>query len=348
MSPACMSRRSARRGTRPRRRLAAAVGVAALAVTALGAAPAAAVRPVAATVPAGSYVNPVGAGTVSTFADPSIVRGKDGWWYAYTTGDQVRTNVGDFSFHRIGIIRSRDQVHWSYVGDVFPSGKPPAWQPAASGSWAPDIRYLDGRYVLYYSVANPPPGPGDYFTVAAATAPSPAGPWTDSGGPVIPPKGACDTFTDIDPAQITDATGQKWLEWGSFRNLCVARLRADGLRTTGPVTEIYRGQGEGGYIVAHDGWYYLFVSENNCCIGETSSYQVRVGRCAPWTAPTSTPTGYRWYPRCRPAPSWSPTTATGSSARATTRCRSTGPGRAGWSTTRCRGTLPAAVHRVPA
>lgn len=278
MSPACMSHRSARRGTRPHRRLAAVVGVAALAVTALGAAPAAAVRPVAATVPAGSYVNPVGAGTVSTFADPSIVRGKDGWWYAYTTGDQVRTNVGDFSFHRIGIIRSRDQVHWSYVGDVFPSGKPPAWQPAASGSWAPDIRYLDGRYVLYYSVANPPPGPGDYFTVAAATAPTPAGPWTDSGGPVIPPKGACDTFTDIDPAQITDATGQKWLEWGSFRNLCVARLRADGLRTTGPVTEIYRGQGEGGYIVAHDGWYYLFVSENNCCIGETSSYQVRVGR----------------------------------------------------------------------
>ena len=293
-----MSRTPTRPGPRPRRLLAAAAAAVlatGLAATAAGGTAAGTTRtagsartaatvhaaaavPAAATVPAGEYVNSVGDGTVSTFADPSIIRGKDGYWYAYTTGDQVRTNTGDFGFHRIAIIRSADQVHWTYVGDVFPSGRPPAWQPAASGSWAPDIRYLDGRYVLYYSVANPPPGPNDYYTIAAATAPTPAGPWTDSGAPVIPPKGACDTFTDIDPAQVTDATGQKWLEWGSFRNLCVAKLRADGLRTTGAVTEVYRGQGEGGYITRHDGWYYLFVSENNCCIGETSSYQVRVGR----------------------------------------------------------------------
>lgn len=44
------------------------------------------------------------------------------------------------------------------------------------------------------------------------------------------------------------------------------------------MTEIYTGSVEAGYVVRHHGWYYLFVSENNCCIGETSSYQVLAGR----------------------------------------------------------------------
>lgn len=235
-------------------------------------------RPAKATPVSATYTNPVTDGATETFPDPTVIRGKDGWWYAYASRAQILANTGDKTNHRMGILRSRDQVKWSYVGDVFPNDERPSWQRPGSDSWAPDIRYLDGRYVLYYSVANPPPGQNDSFTIAVATAPTPRGPWKDSGGPVIPPKGACDTFTDIDPAQITAANGDPWLVWGSFRNLCTAKLTADGLRTTGPVTQIWKGAVEGGYVVRHGDWYYLFGSQNNCCIGETSSYQVRVGR----------------------------------------------------------------------
>ena len=263
-----------------KRRAAAALTASALVALTVSAAtsisPAAAATPPA--PPAPTYTNPVSDGTTSTFPDPTTIRGKDGYWYAYSSRAQILSNTGDTTSHRMGILRSADQVHWTYVGDVFPGDKAPSWQRAGSDSWAPDIRYLDGRYVLYYSVANPPPGSNDYFTIAAATAPTPAGPWTDSGGPVIPAKGACDTFTDIDPSQITDAQGQKWLQWGSFRTLCIAKLDEAGLRVTGPVKTIWNGAVEGGYITRHDGWYYLFGSENNCCIGADSSYQVRVGR----------------------------------------------------------------------
>jgi len=225
-----------------------------------------------------SYVNPVSKGAVATFPDPAIIRGKDGWWYAYTSTEPVLAHRGDTSFHYLATIRSRDQVNWEYVGDVFDEASRPRWHPEGSALWAPDVRYLDGRYVLYYSVAKPPPGPDDFFTVGVATSPTPTGPWTDSGGPVIPPKGSCDTFTDIDPAQFTAIGGERYLLWGSWRNLCVARLTADGTRVTGPVTEVYKGAVEGGYVVRRDGFYYLLASESNCCFGAFSGYLVRVGR----------------------------------------------------------------------
>ena len=38
-----------------------------------------------------TLVNPVSSGFADTFADPSIVRGDDGVWYAYGTSDPLRS-----------------------------------------------------------------------------------------------------------------------------------------------------------------------------------------------------------------------------------------------------------------
>ncbi|MHC3430427.1 family 43 glycosylhydrolase, partial [Streptomyces sp. DT18] len=62
----------------------------------------------------------------------------------------------------------------------------PADQPAWHGGsrlWAPDSRYTDGQYTLYYS------GPARN-TVGVAPAPTPTGPWTDRGA-VLPSPSGC-------------------------------------------------------------------------------------------------------------------------------------------------------------
>src|SRR5215217_5303251 len=106
----------------------------------------------------GSYTNPVSRGVFDAFPDPAIINGKDGYWYAYGTTDPVRQSFGDNAFHYLPMARSRDMVHWDYAGDVFTQSTVPNWLPGVPGEntflWAPDIRYLDGKYYLYYSIAH--------------------------------------------------------------------------------------------------------------------------------------------------------------------------------------------------
>src|SRR4051794_21525116 len=61
-----------------------------------------------------TYRNPVSAGFADTYADPSVARGPDGWWYAAGTSDPLREGEG--TRHFLPISRSRDLVHWTYLG----------------------------------------------------------------------------------------------------------------------------------------------------------------------------------------------------------------------------------------
>ena len=45
-----------------------------------------------------TYRNPISASFADTFADPSIIEAKDGWWYAYSTADPLREG-GDAGHH---------------------------------------------------------------------------------------------------------------------------------------------------------------------------------------------------------------------------------------------------------
>src|SRR5215210_6142932 len=85
--------------------------------------------------PPGTYVNPVlitvpGSTTpVQSFADPSVIRGTDGFYYAYATTDPLndadRDASGNLRFHHIPMARSADLVHWTYIGDALPTV--PSW-----------------------------------------------------------------------------------------------------------------------------------------------------------------------------------------------------------------------------
>ncbi|HVD29234.1 MAG TPA: hypothetical protein VNC79_12160, partial [Mycobacteriales bacterium] len=66
------------------------VAAVAATVVALVAGTAVAAPPSAGSAPR-TYRNPVSRSFADTFADPAVVRGRDGWWYAYGTSDPLRS-----------------------------------------------------------------------------------------------------------------------------------------------------------------------------------------------------------------------------------------------------------------
>ncbi|MEV1247666.1 family 43 glycosylhydrolase [Nonomuraea sp. NPDC049750] len=232
--------------------------------------------PAAAQAPS-TYANPVSAGVVDTFPDPTMIHGKDGFWYAYGTQNPVFNSKGEDGERILPILRSKDMVRWEYAGQVFTPETQPAWHNAAR-LWAPDVRYINGKYYLYYSVSS---NGGD---LGLATAPTPTGPWTDSGD-VLPSSTTCPTG-NIDQAQFTDIDGTPYMYWGSYDVICVAKMNADATRIEGAATQVARGRRmEGAYVVRHDAFYYLFYSDAGCCQGAYSGYQVKVGRATTPSGP---------------------------------------------------------------
>ena len=162
----------------------------------------------------------------------------------------------------------------------------PRWAEADAGIWAPDIRYVDGQYRLYYVVTQTTAtAERDDNAIGMATAPTPTGPWTDSGAPVVGPRrggqvGDGNFLWTFDPTVVTDTDGSQWLFYGSYYGgLFTTRLTADGTTAVGtPVRVAIDNKFEGSYVVRRDGYWYLFASTANCCAGPTTGYSVQVGR----------------------------------------------------------------------
>lgn len=242
-------------------------------------------------VRAESYTNPLqiqipGDGRVESCADPSIIHAQDGAWYIYCTTDplngQDRNASGGFNFHLIPILKSFDLVNWVYQGDVF--GSRPGWVKSDAGLWAPDIRFFNGQYYLYYAASDTNAGGS---AIGVATSSSPTGPWVDSGAPVVEPHPApcCpgSRMATIDPAVATDTNGQRYIFYGSYFGGIQARLLdPTGLHSI-PATQTQitiDNRYEGAYIYKHDGYYYLFASATDCCRGPLTGYSVFAGRSA--------------------------------------------------------------------
>jgi hypothetical protein len=226
-----------------------------------------------------TYANPVSATFADTFADPMVVRGDDGFWYAYGTTDPLRE--GEKVAHRIPTARSADLVSWTYVNDAFAAGQRPAFAAENAAFWAPDVRRVGNQWVMYVTVTETTGGPGR-SAIGAATAPAPTGPWTFADEPVVAPRPSGDGgwLWTFDPAQLTTPDGRRYLYYGSyFGGIWVSRLSPDGLHLTGRATRVaIDNKFEGAYVVRRDGWYYLFASSANCCAGPTTGYSVSVGR----------------------------------------------------------------------
>jgi arabinan endo-1,5-alpha-L-arabinosidase len=239
------------------------------------------------------YRNPVSRSFADTYADPDVVRGKDGWWYAYATSDPLRS--GETTPHYIPMSKSRDLVHWQYAGDAFTSATLPRWADTARGAalWAPDVHYANGQWRMYYVVTQTTvtAGPNDN-AIGMATAPTPLGPWTDGGAPVVGPRpgasGNPDDFLwTFDPEVVRDVDGTEHLFYGSYYGGVFSQpLDPTGKRTAGAATRIaIDNKFEGTYITRQNGYWYLFASTANCCAGPTTGYSVEVARSRNLTGP---------------------------------------------------------------
>jgi arabinan endo-1,5-alpha-L-arabinosidase len=208
------------------------------------------------------YRNPV---LTSNVPDPTVIRHSDGTFYLYAT--EATRNVP--------IYRSSDLVTWQPVGTAFTDETRPRFEPKG-GIWAPDINYINGQYVLYYSMSV---WGGEWTCgIGRATADKPEGPFTDLG--MLFRSNTINVQNSIDPFYIEDA-GKKYLFWGSFRGIYGIELSGDGLslkKDPASKRQIAGTAYEGTYIHKRGNYYYLFASVGSCCEGLNSTYTTVVGR----------------------------------------------------------------------
>lgn len=145
-------------------------------------------------------------------ADPhASVVGKTYWLYP----TEARSRRPVFAAYR-----STDLRTWRREGTILDLDKVP-WVKADGapwhGAWAPALAEKNGKFFFYYSVGPQNPTPS---RIGVAVGTSPAGPFTDSGKPLLT---GGDGFEAIDPMVFTDpAGGKSWFYAGGSAG---ARLR---------------------------------------------------------------------------------------------------------------------------
>ena len=243
--------------------------------------------------PAVPYDNPV---IAHDCPDPTVLdnRARDGFFYAYSTRIRV-----DSVMYEIPVYRSVDLVNWERVGAAFTSVSRPSWEEKGV-LWAPDINYVNGKYVLYYAMGVW--GDHDRSASGVAVADSPTGPFKDLG--MLVSKANTGVGNSIDPNYFEDTDGKKYLYWGSLSHpkdaeagrkpgIFVVELTEDGLSLK-PGSEPVKVAGdrmEGTYVHKRGKYYYLFASEGSCCNGGESTYHIVVGRSKSPLGPFVSQTG---------------------------------------------------------
>lgn len=215
--------------------------------------------------------------------DPSTLIRAGDRYYVFTTGRGIPIKV------------STNRLHWASAGTVFPVDRAPAWTtnavPQFDGTfWAPDVVYVGGRYLLYYSVSS---WGSQISAIGLATSsmiePGQGGTaWTDQG-PVIQSRTG-DPYNCIDPSVFHDSDGRLWLVFGSYwQGIYIVELDPQtGMRvqpSAPPVRLAWNDQIEAAHLTRRGPYYYLFVNWGTCCAGIDSTYQIRVGRSLSPTGP---------------------------------------------------------------
>lgn len=211
-----------------------------------------------------------------TTHDPTIIK-DGGTWYVFSTGAGL------------SIKSSPDGLVWKQQSPLFTAElswwRTYAPQMGALDVWAPDVKAFNGRIWCFYCVSefgknNSAIGLKSCTSIAAAD-------WRDDGV-IVTSKAGVDTFNAIDPNLTIDANGTPWLAFGSwFDGIHVVQLDPTTMKPVGTYFSIAnRSNGiEATNIIYHDGYYYLFVSIDRCCLGVNSTYKIAFGRSKTITGP---------------------------------------------------------------
>lgn len=213
-----------------------------------------------------TYTNPVI--TFSSAADPTVIRTEDSFYLYATQTDK----------YWVPIYFSKDLVNWEFKRTAFRNATKPQI-PGGGAFWAPEIRHINGKYVLYFSWAKW--GDGDASYTAVATSDSPLGDFVNSKELLTKEDFGSNCIDQF----YYEEDNKKYMFVGSFNGIYVTELTDDGLSVkrnengTPTLKKQVCGKAfEGTNIYKKNGYYYLFASINNCCDGERSRYKVVVGR----------------------------------------------------------------------
>jgi hypothetical protein len=205
------------------------------------------------------------------YADPDIMySNKTGRYYIYPTSDGFTNWSGTY----FKTFSSDNLVDWKDEGVILDLKKDVDW--AGRNAWAPCIieKKTGENYSYYY-----------YFTAAqkigVAVSDNPAGPFSDSGKPLVnfKPKGITGG-QEIDPDVFQDPkTGKYYLYWGNGYlagaelNDDMVSIKMETLRVMTP-DETFR---EGTYIIFRDEIYYFMWSEDDT---RSPNYKVRYAKAS--------------------------------------------------------------------
>lgn len=203
--------------------------------------------PLAALLLLSTFSNPVDTANVP---DPGVLVVGQDYYAVSTSGNAPRA---------FPIRHSTDLQHWEVVGHALPQR--PDW--AESDFWAPELHRVGDGYNLYYTAREK----GGQLCIGVATGPSPTGPFTDLGRPLI----QSDRIGQIDPNYC-----EGYLYWkvdGNANNqptpILAARLSPDGLSLVSEPVEVMTNtlpwEGdlvEGTWMVRRPDGYYMFYSAN--------------------------------------------------------------------------------------
>jgi beta-xylosidase len=188
----------------------------------------------------GTYRNPV---LKADYSDPDVIR----------VGDDFYLVASDFHYVGMQVLHSRDLVSWEIVGQVFPRldlhPKYDEMNGYAQGTWAPTLRFHDGRYYVF--VCTPYDG---LFMWEAA---DPRGPWSKT----VTVKAVSGWE---DPAPFWDDDGTAYLVHSVLGAgpLILHRMSPDGRALLDDGVEIYRGPvAEGPKLFKRGSDYYISLPE---------------------------------------------------------------------------------------
>lgn len=208
-----------------------------------------------------SYQNPV---LNKNCPDPTVIHTEDGWFYLISTE----------SHHQLPIYKSHNLVDWTFAASAFTREERPHFVHHGA-IWAPDINYINGKYVLYYAMST---WGGEWEAgIGVAVSDAPAGPYHEAKKLLSSKEIGIKNC--IDPFFIHD-NGRNYLFWGSFSGIYGMELTNDGtaLMSGSKPVQVAGTFMEATYIHKHGDYYYLFGSAGTCCNGERSTYRITVGR----------------------------------------------------------------------
>ncbi|WSQ13059.1 RICIN domain-containing protein [Streptomyces sp. NBC_01231] len=213
--------------------------------------------------------------------DPSVIK-VGSCYYGFSTGFEHDSLNPSGSITERKTCDSTAATGWTKIGNVWDST--PSWITAKLGStppntWAPDIKYFNGTYHLYYAGSL---WGSSYAVMGLATATNIEGPWTDQGM-------VTDVNYPIDPNVDWGPDGRLYISWGSWTGSGTYMHVLD--QSTGKLStsdnnlwHIAVGI-ENPTIILNGGYYYLFGSKGTCCSGVNSTYYTVVGRSTSITGP---------------------------------------------------------------